>query len=74
MWISSPAAKWKWRPAIRRALVGQAFDVELHPALVLVVEGDMLETVDVEIAVELAVDPLEQVEVERGVDARRASL
>ena len=66
MWISSPSAKWRALPAIRRLLVGEAADVYLDPALRLVVEGQMLETVDVEIAAELAVDPLQEVEVERG--------
>src|SRR5207247_3783916 len=51
-------------------LVGEALQVELHPALRLVVEGEVLEPGDVDIAVELAIDPLQEVEVEGGVEPR----
>src|SRR6266851_7958494 len=45
-------------------LIGETADVDFDPPLDLVIEGDMLEPVDVEIAIELAVDPYEEVEVE----------
>src|SRR6266571_3144379 len=50
-------------------LVGPALDVEFDAALLFVVEGDVREAVDLEIAAEFAVDPLDQVEVEGGVGA-----
>ena len=45
-------------------LVSQAANVDFDPPFGFVIEGDVLEPVDVEIAVELAIDALEQIEVE----------
>src|SRR5713101_147211 len=49
-------------------LIGEALEVELHPAFLFAVEGQVLEAGDIEIAAELAVDPLQEVEVEGGVE------
>jgi hypothetical protein len=38
-------------------LVGEAADVDFDPAFRRVVEGQMLEPADIEIAAELAIDP-----------------
>ena len=66
VWISSSLAKRKRLPGDPGRLVGEAADVDFDPAFGLVVEGQVLEPIDVEIAVELAVDAFEEVEVERG--------
>src|SRR6266571_8563821 len=52
----------------RRGLVGKALQVELHPAILRAVEGQVLEPGDSDIAAELAIDPLQEVEVEGGVE------
>src|SRR5258707_11962666 len=51
-----------------RGLVGEALQIELHPPLFLAVEGQMLEPAGIEVAAELAIDPLQEVEVEGGVE------
>src|SRR5438270_11720949 len=50
-------------------LVGEALYVELNPPFPLVVERDMGEAVDIEIAAELVLDPVQQVQIEGGVEA-----
>src|SRR5690606_18600819 len=52
-------------------LLAQADEVGLDPALVLVPEGEVAKAVRVERAAELAVDPVEEVQVEPGGDAGR---
>ena len=69
VWMRSPAAKRMAAAGDGDDLVGQAADVDLDAAGGLVVEGVMGEAVEVEIGVELAVDALEQIEVERRGDA-----
>src|SRR6266446_8484103 len=49
-------------------LIGEALEVELHPALLFAVEGEVLEPCDIDVAAELAIDPLQEVEVEGGVE------
>src|SRR6266436_9688010 len=49
-------------------LIGDALEVELHPPFLCIVEGEVLEAGDIEIAAELAIDPLQKVEVEGGVE------
>ena len=53
----------------RHGLLGEALHIELHPPFCLAVERDMRKTIEIEIAAELAVDPRQQVQVERGVHA-----
>ena len=50
-------------------LVGEALDVDLDASRLRVVERCMLESVEVEIGIELAIDALQQVEVEGRGDA-----
>ena len=69
--MRSPAAKAMRAAGDGHDLVGEAADVDLDAALGCVVEGVVREPVEIEIGVELAVDPLEQVEVEGGGDAPR---
>src|SRR5471030_365437 len=52
-------------------LRGEAFEVHLDPALVLVVKGLVAKAPQLEISAQLAVDACEQIEVERGGHARR---
>src|SRR5215472_10461693 len=49
-----------------RFLRNEAANVDFDPSLSLIVESDMLESVDLEVGVEFAVDALEEVEVEGG--------
>ena len=56
-------------PATRTFWRAQADEMHLDPLLLAIVEGAVPEFGEVEIAVELAVHPLQQVEVERGGDA-----
>src|SRR5690606_35632148 len=51
-----------------RRLLAQADEVGLDPALVLVPEGEVAKAGRVERAAELAVDPVEEVQVEPGGD------
>src|SRR5713101_8566034 len=53
-----------------RLLIGEAADVDLDPSLGRVIEGDMLKSVEIEIAVELPVDALEEVKIEGGGHSR----
>ena len=48
----------------RRLLVGEAADIDFDASLALAVESEVFEQIEVEIAVEFAIDALEQVEVE----------
>src|SRR6516225_1403719 len=47
-------------------LIGEAANVNFYPPCGVVIEGHMLEPVDVEIAVELPVDALQKIEIECG--------
>src|ERR1700756_2025147 len=47
-------------------LMGEAANVNFDPPCGIVIEGHMLEPVDVEVAVELPVDALEEIEIECG--------
>src|SRR5271163_3530466 len=47
-------------------LLGEAADVDFDPAFSTAVECQVLELIDVEVAVELAIDAFEEVKVERG--------
>src|SRR6266702_3207838 len=52
----------------RCGLLGEALEIELHPALRFAVDGQVLEPGDIDVAAELAIDPLQEVEVEGGVE------
>jgi hypothetical protein len=54
-----------------RLLVGEAADIDFDPVLGAVVERQMREPVEVEIAVELAVDPLPGLRRRRATEPRR---
>src|SRR5829696_7812563 len=53
----------------RHRLLGEALQIQLHSARFGIIERDMRETFDIEIAVQLAIYPDQQVEIERRVDA-----
>src|SRR3954449_7951545 len=50
-------------------LFGEAFQIQLHAAGFGIVERDMREAIDIDIAVQLAIYPDQQIEIERGIDA-----
>ena len=68
MWISSPRGEAEALSGDPRLLIGEAADVDFDPPLRLVIKSHMLEAVDIDIAVELAVDAFEEVEIERRRD------
>ena len=68
MWMVSPAAKSKLSPQTCTRLVQGAHQVHLHPPEVRVVEGPMAPGAQVEVRPQLAIDALQQVEVEGGGD------
>ena len=69
MWIASPSSKEMSRPATgTRKLVATTDQGQLDPLLVAKILGPVAEGVEVELRVQLAVDPGEQVEVERRAD------
>src|SRR5690242_13704802 len=53
-------------PGDPSCLIGEAAGVDFDSAFGIAVECQVLEPVDIEVAVELAVDAFEEVEVERG--------
>ena len=73
VWIVSPAAIANGRPVDREIHVAQRLEMHLDPRAIVVPDRAVAERVDGDRAVQLAVDPREQVEVERRGHARASS-
>ena len=68
VWMRSPLAKLNERPSTRTVWRGETHKMHLDAAACLVIDGVMGEAIEVDVAVELAIDALEQIEVEGGRD------
>ena len=69
MWIDSPPGKKERHAADAYDLVAAAYEMHFDPPLGGVVEGPVGELLDVEVGAQLAIDPHQDVAVERGRNA-----
>ena len=69
MWMLSPAANWNERPSTRTVWADAADQMHLDALEFPVVDGAVLEARQIEVAAELAIDALQQVQIEAGRDA-----